>query len=274
MALMKQPSHPIPKNFRPPQSNVYRVRDGDSWAKVARRHAMSDSDLIQFNFNTSDPQEVNWYLKHYVGCNKQTRDGKNFMFSATASPGIIYVPREVTHVPTIRIKVRRPRKREKITFWVRGTLGSVSVWKALGNGKLMGDLVMKINDDWDDWYAWQLSASFAKLSLPIKEAPPISVGEIATTGHSFKFDRAVFDPREDWRDKTIHATIALTVLSITIKNAFPSLNFPGYEPIQGQNSRDLTLHLEMDSPQLSADAGIGSIRNGRQVKRIWAPNEA
>ena len=48
--------------------------------------------LIEFNFNTRDPAEVNWYLRRNVGCNQPTADGKNWMFSASAKPGVIYVP--------------------------------------------------------------------------------------------------------------------------------------------------------------------------------------
>jgi len=50
--------------------------------------------LIQYNFETRDPAEVNWYLQHRVGCVKQTVNGQNFMFSLGAKPGIVYLPTE------------------------------------------------------------------------------------------------------------------------------------------------------------------------------------
>jgi hypothetical protein len=50
--------------------------------------------LIEFNFKTQNPEEINWYLRRNVGCKKQTRDGKNWMFSTNAAPGVIYRPLE------------------------------------------------------------------------------------------------------------------------------------------------------------------------------------
>jgi hypothetical protein len=37
---------------------------------------------------------VNWYLRRNVGCNVPTPDGLNWMFSDSASPGLIYLPIE------------------------------------------------------------------------------------------------------------------------------------------------------------------------------------
>src|SRR5262249_10728996 len=49
-------------------------------------------DLIDYNFRTRAPDEVNWYLRRNVGCRKTSRDGKNYIFSTDASPGIVYLP--------------------------------------------------------------------------------------------------------------------------------------------------------------------------------------
>jgi hypothetical protein len=53
---------------------------------------MTEQDLIYANFQTLVPAEVNWYLRHYIGCNRPTHDGNNWMFSSSASPGIIQIP--------------------------------------------------------------------------------------------------------------------------------------------------------------------------------------
>jgi len=104
MPIEKQPLSLVPKNYVPPNSKPYRVKDGDSWITVARANAMDTWDLIFFNFKTRDPAQVNWYLRNYVGCNRATADGKNWMFSSSANPGIIYIP--VTgHVPSKLSKV-------------------------------------------------------------------------------------------------------------------------------------------------------------------------
>jgi len=68
---------------------------------------MEPWDLIVANFKTRDPAEVNWYLRHHTGCTQPTPDGKNRMFSASASPGIVHIPVQVAqrsigyHVPLI-----------------------------------------------------------------------------------------------------------------------------------------------------------------------------
>jgi uncharacterized protein YebE (UPF0316 family) len=50
--------------------------------------------LIEFNFKTRNPREVNWYLREYVGCVKTTQDGKNYTFEgADPQKAAIYIPR-------------------------------------------------------------------------------------------------------------------------------------------------------------------------------------
>jgi len=70
----------------------YRVKDGDNWENVAARFLVDVKELIRFNFLTTDPDEVNWYLHHHTGCNKVSPSGNNWMFSSSASPGIIFIP--------------------------------------------------------------------------------------------------------------------------------------------------------------------------------------
>ncbi|OYP36119.1 hypothetical protein CGZ80_10295 [Rhodopirellula sp. MGV] len=67
------------------------MKDGDNWSNVASREAgRSDPwDLIEFNFGTRDPREVNWYLESYLNCSKSS-DGKNYQFSS--GDGEIYLP--------------------------------------------------------------------------------------------------------------------------------------------------------------------------------------
>src|SRR5215208_1445056 len=99
------------RDYIPPHSKPYKVRDGDSWGSCAAR-AETDAqqcigawELIRYNFPSLPKEtknavaEVNWYLFHYVGCNKVTADRTNFIFGASANPGIIYLPT----APTARI---------------------------------------------------------------------------------------------------------------------------------------------------------------------------
>lgn len=88
--------HAINNNGQP-----YRVIDGDTWENVAERFVEGDTrGLIWFNFMTNRPNEVNWYLRRYVGCKVPSPSGNNWTFSKSAVPGIIYIPpREVDFEP-------------------------------------------------------------------------------------------------------------------------------------------------------------------------------
>jgi len=70
----------------------YRIgtaKEKDNWWTVASKDGWPDPwDLIDFNFRTRNPEEVNWYLYHFLGC-RVVRDGKNFSFDK-AKVGILY----------------------------------------------------------------------------------------------------------------------------------------------------------------------------------------
>jgi hypothetical protein len=89
---VKQPQRPLSPQYRPTGGISYKVRDGDSWWSLAAKSAVNPWWLVQYNFETRDPDEVNWYLRDRVGCTKKTPDGNNFVFSQAAQPGIIYLP--------------------------------------------------------------------------------------------------------------------------------------------------------------------------------------
>ncbi len=92
MPIEKEPATKIAAGYIPPNSTRYQVKDGDSWVTIARRNGLDVWKLIEANFKTRNPDEVNWYLRTRVGCKVQTKDGKNWMFSSSASPGVIYIP--------------------------------------------------------------------------------------------------------------------------------------------------------------------------------------
>jgi hypothetical protein len=73
-------------------------------------------DLISFNFVTTNSDVVNWCLRLYVGCEKVSPSGNNWMFSKRARPGIIYIPplkdRTINFDPEdICVWSRNPRRR-------------------------------------------------------------------------------------------------------------------------------------------------------------------
>ena len=92
MIVIKQPKNPLPVAYRPTGGQPYKVKDGEGWWSLAASRGVGPWWLIQYNFETRDPAEVNWYLKNRVGCTKTTTDGKNLIFSSAARPGTIFLP--------------------------------------------------------------------------------------------------------------------------------------------------------------------------------------
>jgi hypothetical protein len=92
MPLEKRPLKPLGRDRVPPGGTPYKVKTDDDLGTVARAHGVTEELLVDFNFGTRDPSEINWYLRVSVGCRLPTRDGKNWMFTSAARPGIIYIP--------------------------------------------------------------------------------------------------------------------------------------------------------------------------------------
>lgn len=92
MANEKTPRRPLPPGFKPVGGTPYKVTDRDDWISVAKEHSIDAKSLIYFNFQTNIPEEVNWYLRRYVGCTRSRDRGKNWAFSSDAKPGIIFIP--------------------------------------------------------------------------------------------------------------------------------------------------------------------------------------
>jgi hypothetical protein len=95
--MATRPYTPTPKNpaAYPPEGYVaaHRVKTGENWWTLQTKYKRANVwDLILFNFDTSDPDEVNWFLANKVGCQLTTPDRKNYRFSSAASPGLIYIP--------------------------------------------------------------------------------------------------------------------------------------------------------------------------------------
>ena len=119
MAIEKKPANPVGKDYVPPNSRPYKVKDGESWESIASANGINVWDLIIANFKTRDPAEVNWYLRSHVGCVLPTADYRNWRFSSGAEPGIIHIPIQVITMPPMTITGKVP-----------STLGKL--WAGLG----------------------------------------------------------------------------------------------------------------------------------------------
>jgi hypothetical protein len=105
---LKNESRPIQPSrwLQPPGTFPYRVQIGDTWIIVAQKFNIKQGPryLIFVNFNVDiihhktdghlTTDEVNWYLREYVGCRVSKDGGRNWSFD-NADPGIIYIPRNI-----------------------------------------------------------------------------------------------------------------------------------------------------------------------------------
>lgn len=94
MANILRSVPPKPVKF-PPVAAIrqHRVNTGDNWWSLATKYGRSDPwDIIEFNFRTRNPREVNWYMESYLGCRFAASDGNNFRFDGSDDPGLVYIP--------------------------------------------------------------------------------------------------------------------------------------------------------------------------------------
>ena len=64
----------------------------EDWGSIADKFSVDVDDLISFNFVTTHSDVVNWCLRLYVGCERVSPSGNNWMFSERARPRIIFIP--------------------------------------------------------------------------------------------------------------------------------------------------------------------------------------
>ncbi len=88
----REPAKKTPAWIQPLNGILYKVRDGDNLAEIARKGGIPAATLLHYCFGTTDVREVNWYLRNRVGCKFYSLDGKNYSFSASADPGEIWLP--------------------------------------------------------------------------------------------------------------------------------------------------------------------------------------
>lgn len=87
----KPPQHRlVAPDYRPEGSFDHDVSDGESWMKLQDRYRIPAKSIIESNFKTTDPKEINWYLREYVNCKVPTADRYNWRFSTSAREGGIH----------------------------------------------------------------------------------------------------------------------------------------------------------------------------------------
>jgi hypothetical protein len=98
----------------------HRVIDGEDLDSVAEMYGLTADAITQFNWETTDAQEVQQRLEVSVGCTLKDKAGK-LVFSRNDDPGILYVPRPValtglaveqSHI----LRVSRARRPQPFSF--------------------------------------------------------------------------------------------------------------------------------------------------------------
>jgi hypothetical protein len=82
-----KPPKLVGPEYRPEGAFDHDVSDGESWQSLADRYKIPAKKIIEDNFKTTNPYEINWYLREYVNCKVPTPDGYNWKFSTSARQG-------------------------------------------------------------------------------------------------------------------------------------------------------------------------------------------
>ena len=91
------------KDNPPPGLVWWKGLKGETLGSIADDYGIRWIDLALYNWHTAKLAEVNWYLKHFVGCT--LNNGKTYSFSGTEKSGWLLVP----NIPP-SVKKGPPRK--------------------------------------------------------------------------------------------------------------------------------------------------------------------
>jgi hypothetical protein len=106
----KRPPKPVYPWIQPPDTYRYKVKTGDTWLTLGAQnhHQFGEVQLIWINFRLSPldhfyTDQVNWYLREYVGCCQSLDNGQNWAFTGDANPGYIFLPHPKYNMDAIAI---------------------------------------------------------------------------------------------------------------------------------------------------------------------------
>ncbi len=90
---IRKPAKPIdypPRVPAPRTSHTY--FGGENWGSIAGRFSIPAVwDLIYYNFQCRNPEEVNWCMKEFFGCS-HSKDGLNFSFDTSDRYRQVFIP--------------------------------------------------------------------------------------------------------------------------------------------------------------------------------------
>ena len=94
----------------------HHVRTGETLESVAREHGLTWQQLARYNWNTTDPRDVNNHLRTDVGCTRRPDGGRFYVFDDADDTGIILIPHACgeTGLETDRWHTIHVRKKEVV----------------------------------------------------------------------------------------------------------------------------------------------------------------
>lgn len=273
------PSGPRPGSRQPP----HRVQYGETLETIARTYRVPLEQLLIHNFGTTEPEEINWYLHYYVGCNLGTHDHLNWRFSdmdrfsRAPDAGLIYIPERVIEMDPITINVGGARPKVNLNLLHRDFFLASGKWA-------FWDLKYPLTGPTDTGYLrWQLVTTadievkqvhgFLKTSIKIgdfkaymehKLVSDLKVGLGATadqkvTHNVFKINEKVLEPIAEYIKKHKAREDAHLELRKVLAKMFEASIKNTYK----WQALKLTPDLPPDTFSLAPEAGI-DLSQGRK----------
>jgi hypothetical protein len=83
--------------FRYPKPYPLKKGGKENLAGIAKDHSVESSDCLTYNFQTTKPKEINWYLAKYIGCTVLSPGRGSYTFEGVTydegkKRGVVYIP--------------------------------------------------------------------------------------------------------------------------------------------------------------------------------------
>ena len=99
MSFEETPARPVSKNRKPDGFTQYKVKDGETWGKIAERYGLGAGELAYENVGATNPFELNSYTQATQECSQEAQATRHSVISADANLETIYVPKRKSTVP-------------------------------------------------------------------------------------------------------------------------------------------------------------------------------
>ncbi len=146
--LIRKPAKPIAYPPRTPaprathqyaKAGAWKFGRPESWQSIANDYSVTNVwNLILYNFQCRNPEEVNWCMQEFLQCTK-SNDGKNFSFDPSDKNPIIFIPPlgfealspdDIAAAALVASVLKRPEL-QQIDFRARGLTVDANLFKTV-----------------------------------------------------------------------------------------------------------------------------------------------